>query len=379
MVDNFCLVTYRVGAVVGDGPDGDRHPDFVPVSGTVIFVPLIGARDAVLVEDESGVRTVHVSPVAAKIVDGRIVHEGVDGVELFAAGPGCNPPELFWTAKFKNLRARSAVPIGLRDVTFKAVPGGTVDLASVTPVAGSPGVGVVQGPPGEDGTDGRDGTDGVTPHIQDGTWWIGGTDTGVTAEGVDGAPGEVTMAQLDQRVPMRFYSGQGFPNGSVAAPVGSIYTDTLATAGAVRWIKTTGNGNTGWAVEYADTGWRDITASLQDGWTGTVKVKRVSSSVSIMLYANPPAHLVGTARNLRRRLLLLPIGFYSTGHLAYRGAGSGDQNGMRIPLDMGFAINMLDIRNASNDLGVWTGSAMAVSYTFETDSQWPTSLPGNPS
>ena len=41
------------------------------------------------------------------------------------------------------------------------------------------------------------------------------------------------------------YRGTGSPEGKVAAPVGSTYTDTAATNGAIRWIKTSGTGATG--------------------------------------------------------------------------------------------------------------------------------------
>lgn len=46
------------------------------------------------------------------------------------------------------------------------------------------------GIPGKDGQDGKDGVDGQTPYIKDGNWWIGETDTGVKAEGVDGQNGQ---------------------------------------------------------------------------------------------------------------------------------------------------------------------------------------------
>jgi len=42
------------------------------------------------------------------------------------------------------------------------------------------------------------------------------------------------------------YSGPGSPNGVVAAAVGSQYTQTDAPG--VEWVKVTGAGNTGWAV-----------------------------------------------------------------------------------------------------------------------------------
>jgi len=39
-------------------------------------------------------------------------------------------------------------------------------------------------------TNGRDGTDGITPHIENGNWFIGDLDTGVAATGPQGEPGE---------------------------------------------------------------------------------------------------------------------------------------------------------------------------------------------
>lgn len=51
---------------------------------------------------------------------------------------------------------------------------------------------VSDGKNGEDGIDGNDGTngqDGETPYIKNGNWWIGETDTGVKAQGVDGKNG----------------------------------------------------------------------------------------------------------------------------------------------------------------------------------------------
>lgn len=40
--------------------------------------------------------------------------------------------------------------------------------------------------------------------------------------------------------------GAGSPEGVVTAPVGSIYTDSVATLGVVEWLKASGAGNTGW-------------------------------------------------------------------------------------------------------------------------------------
>ena len=49
--------------------------------------------------------------------------------------------------------------------------------------------------------------------------------------------------------------GTGMPNGVVEAPIGTTYIDTAKTNGALKWIKTTNGGNTGWKVVEGDSGW----------------------------------------------------------------------------------------------------------------------------
>ena len=49
--------------------------------------------------------------------------------------------------------------------------------------------------------------------------------------------------------------GTGMPNGVVEATIGATYIDTAKTNGALKWIKTTDGGNTGWKVAEGDTGW----------------------------------------------------------------------------------------------------------------------------
>lgn len=59
-------------------------------------------------------------------------------------------------------------------------------LASLKGADGKDGADGAQGEPGKDGSDGAD---GKTPYIQDGYWYIDGTNTNVRAEGVDGKNG----------------------------------------------------------------------------------------------------------------------------------------------------------------------------------------------
>ena len=70
--------------------------------------------------------------------------------------------------------------------------------------------------------------------------------------------------------------GTGFPNGKVAAPVGTTYVDTAVTNGALKWIKMKGNDNRGWEVLIGDTGWR----TLNKLGASFLKVKRQNNTVT---------------------------------------------------------------------------------------------------
>lgn len=73
--------------------------------------------------------------------------------------------------------------------------------------------------------------------------------------------------------------GRGLPNGVVTAPVGTTYVDEAVTNGALKWIKKTGTGNTGWEVLIGDTGWKIIPSVSKLGGS-YVKVRRVNNIVS---------------------------------------------------------------------------------------------------
>lgn len=49
--------------------------------------------------------------------------------------------------------------------------------------------------------------------------------------------------------------GTGVPGGRIAAEIGTTYVDVNVTNGALKWIKTTDDGNQGWKVVEGDTGW----------------------------------------------------------------------------------------------------------------------------
>ena len=73
--------------------------------------------------------------------------------------------------------------------------------------------------------------------------------------------------------------GRGMPNGVVSAPVGTTYVDETVTNGALKWIKKSGTGNTGWDVLIGDTGWK-ILPSVSKLGNSFVKIRRVNNVVS---------------------------------------------------------------------------------------------------
>lgn len=73
--------------------------------------------------------------------------------------------------------------------------------------------------------------------------------------------------------------GRGMPNGVVTAPVGTTYVDEAVTNGALKWIKKTGTGNTGWEVLIGDTGWKILPSVTKLG-NSFVKIRRVNNVVS---------------------------------------------------------------------------------------------------
>ena len=73
--------------------------------------------------------------------------------------------------------------------------------------------------------------------------------------------------------------GRGMPNGVVTAPVGTTYVDEAVTNGALKWIKKTGTGNTGWEVLIGDTGWK-IVPSVSKLGNSFVKIRRVNNVIS---------------------------------------------------------------------------------------------------
>ena len=85
----------------------------------------------------------------------------------------------------------------------------------------------------------------------------------------------------NQTLPANQYEihGTGMPNGVVEAPIGTTYVDKNKTNGALKWIKTTDGGNTGWEVLIGDTGWRTLNSVSRAG-NSFIKIRRVNNLVT---------------------------------------------------------------------------------------------------
>ena len=75
--------------------------------------------------------------------------------------------------------------------------------------------------------------------------------------------------------------GTGSPEGRITAEIGTTYVDVNVTNGALKWIKESGNGNTGWKVLIGDTGWRTLNSVSKLG-TSVVKVRRINSTITYL-------------------------------------------------------------------------------------------------
>lgn len=145
----YCLVTQNIASVVEDSlTDSDRLPDIELASGDVTFIPNVPTGSSYQIELTNGQwYSVPLGRIRAKIINGKIFHEGKPGVYLFAAGSGSNPSKISYNVSYSNLRA-GGVPFSLNSFAFQAVPDEEVDLTLVKPIPGVSPAGTIRGPRG---------------------------------------------------------------------------------------------------------------------------------------------------------------------------------------------------------------------------------------
>lgn len=193
--------------------------------------------------------------------------------------------------------------------------------------------------------------------------------------------------------------GTGMPNGVVTADIGTTYVDENKTNGALKWIKTTNGGNTGWQVFTGDTGWRTLplvnkrgNARLQIrrindevivkfdglswGWFGVDDLEKQAGNIVEKTIAGKKYTWIKL--NIGQGNNVLPAGFRSASSLlsglygdlgdllgsVYVG-GTSDSNAIQLRYAM-----------ARNELNSTILSQIRISpVTFITDDDWPVQLP----
>ena len=184
--------------------------------------------------------------------------------------------------------------------------------------------------------------------------------------------------------------GTGMPNGQVEAPIGTTYVDMSVTNGALKWIKQSGSGNTGWKVLIGDTGWRTLKSVSRVG-NSFIKIRRVNNLVTYnfgglqwgwfgIIRRNGPGFVKHNSTGERGAKVLhpgsIPEGFRSENSLIggiYNDAGKpygiwylggkSDSNYIQ------FSFN--DPIPTDRDIGDIRVSAIS----YVTDEDWPTTLP----
>ena len=128
-----------------------------------------------------------------------------------------------------------------------------------------------QGPIGLTGPKGADGV-GIPQKL---------TLNGTTLILSDGG-GSVTLPETSQNASTSSseLTGTGMPNGKVEGKRGQTYVDTAKTNGALKWIKRTPSGNTGWTVLDGDTGWKTLNSTSKLG-NSYVKARRINDIVQL--------------------------------------------------------------------------------------------------
>ena len=193
--------------------------------------------------------------------------------------------------------------------------------------------------------------------------------------------------------------GSGMPNGVVTANIGTTYVDENKTNGALKWIKTTNGGNTGWQVFTGDTGWRTLPllnkrgdAKLQIrrindevivkfdglnwGWFGVDDMSRQDGNIVEKTIGNKKYTWIKL--NIGQGNQVLPVGFRSARSLL--SGLYGDLGDLLGSVYVGGTTdsNAIQLRYAMsrNELTSNILSQIRISpVTFITDDDWPVQLP----
>ena len=210
--------------------------------------------------------------------------------------------------------------------------------------------------------------------------------------------GEVSKKMLEQTTKITALEvkagyeihGTGMPNGRVNAPIGTTYVDIAVTNGALKWIKESGDGNTGWKVFTGDTGWRNLNIVSKLG-NSFLKIRRVNNQVTYQfgglqwgwfgIIRRGSAEYFSQPTDVERNCYILrhdgvPLGFRTPNSLI--GAIYNDRG---TPYGTWYVGNPADANHLrfqfSNPVPTDRdiGDIRVSSISYYTDDEWPTVLP----
>ena len=177
-------------------------------------------------------------------------------------------------------------PQGERGADGLQGPAGPIGPQGLQGIQGERGQDGQPGPKGERGEQGPPGLQGpiglTGPKGADGV----GIPQKLTLNGntliLSDGGGSVTLPETSQNASTSSSEliGTGMPNGKIEGKLGQTYVDTAKTNGALKWIKRTPSGNTGWAVLDGDTGWKTLNATSKLG-ASYVKARRINDIVQL--------------------------------------------------------------------------------------------------
>lgn len=161
-----CLVVGLVGGQIPDRiADADKVPEIRTLNGTGIIES--AEQYALFPYFADGPMTVNLSdPIQFDVIDGRIFHNGTEGVAVLAGDEYSQPQVLKYKINLNNVRNAQNRIVKLPVVTFTAVQG-QVDYTMLNSVSGTPSPGgggsgdIDGGTPFDSG--GGAGFDGGTP------------------------------------------------------------------------------------------------------------------------------------------------------------------------------------------------------------------------
>ena len=177
-------------------------------------------------------------------------------------------------------------PTGLQGPPGPIGPKGNDGIPGPIGPKGNDGIPGPAGPRGENGLPGPSGAQGIQgPPGPKGDPGVGIPQT-LSLSGnilaLSHGGGTITLPSSGQNASTSSTEliGTGMPNGKVEGKLGQTYVDTAKTNGALKWIKRTPSGNTGWAVLDGDTGWKTLNSTSKLG-ASFVKARRINDNVQL--------------------------------------------------------------------------------------------------